>query len=183
MIESAAIYVRVSTEDQVDGVSLDDQERKCRAYAEALGVDVVAVYREEAASGGTSLRDRPIGTELLDDAALGRFGKVLVAKLDRFTRSVRHGAADLHALADNGVGVAFLDVGDGASADTSTPTGKLLLQILMSFAEFERDRIAERMSTGRAGAAVSLLQPLSLAPQLHPALKVAASVVGPSDIT
>lgn len=67
--------------------------------------------------------------------------------MDRLTLSMINGATDLEALAGAGVSVTFLDLG----VNTATEAGKLALRMLMAVADFERTRIATRMSTGRLG--------------------------------
>jgi len=139
----AVIYVRVSTDGQVDGTSLDEQIRVCRAFCEAKGWNVVAVFREEGASGAKA--SRPELDRLMLAVRAGEVDAVVVAKLDRFGRSVRHLAPTLGEFDD--AGVIFASVAE--SLDSSTMSGRLLRNILGSIAEFERDTIAQRMRSGR----------------------------------
>jgi len=139
----AVIYVRVSTDGQIEGTSLDEQIRVCRAYCEAKGWDVGAVFREEGASGSQAWR--PELDRLMLAVRAGEVNAVVCAKLDRFYRSMRHMAPTLGEFDDRGV--IFASVAE--SLDSSTMSGRLLRNILGSIAEFERDTIAQRMFSGR----------------------------------
>lgn len=88
--------------------------------------------------------DRPKFTELLKKLQPG--DELIVCKLDRFARSSKHGADLIQKLVDRGVRVNILNMG---IAD-NTSTGKLLLNIMFAFAEYEADMIAERTSEGKA---------------------------------
>src|SRR4051812_14840877 len=84
-----AIYLRVSSPKQVDGVSLEDQEVRCREYAQNQGWMVVAVYSEAGRSAFTENMVKRIAfQQMLDDAARRKFDIVLVYKLNRFARKV-----------------------------------------------------------------------------------------------
>ncbi|MCP4968099.1 MAG: recombinase family protein [bacterium] len=145
-----ATYARVSTEEQAseEATSLDEQQKKTDAYAISKDAEVVDRFTDDV-SGSISLADRPGGAELLSAARSGQFDLVVVAKLDRFSRNLVAGTADLQKLKSHGIGVVFLDFG----VDTSTPTGELMLSVMLAFADFERKRIRERMTDGRAGRA------------------------------
>jgi DNA invertase Pin-like site-specific DNA recombinase len=82
------------------------------------------------------------------DARRRRLDTVVVWRLDRFGRSLRHLATAIEDL--NAAGVTFVSLGE--NIDTSSPTGRLLLGIMGSFAEFERERIRERIHAGLARA-------------------------------
>src|SRR3954447_26676964 len=83
----AAIYLRVSTAEQADpglnGGSLESQEARCRALCEARGLEVVAVFTDAGASGGTL--DRPALTELREAVAAGKVGRVIVYAVERLS--------------------------------------------------------------------------------------------------
>ena len=89
---------------------------------------------------------RPELDRLMHDAALRRFDAVLVWKLDRFGRSVRNCLDGIEALRAHGV--RFLAVSQSIDTDESNPTSRLLLHILASVAEFERELIRERVRAG-----------------------------------
>lgn len=133
-------YVRVSTEGQADGgVSLDAQRAKLAAYCIALDLDLVAV-EVDAGLSAKSL-DRPGLTRALGMLTRGDAAALLVCKLDRLTRSVR----DLGALVDTYFAAgrwALLSVAD--SIDTRSAAGRLVLNVLASVAQWEREATAER---------------------------------------
>jgi site-specific DNA recombinase len=136
----AAGYARVSTDEQVaEGVSLENQESRIRAYAESQGWELLRIYREEGYSG--RIMERPELQRMLQDIRAGGIGVVLVYKVDRLTRRQK----DLWTLLEdefepNGVG--FKSVVE--PFDTTTASGKAFLGMLGVFAQLERDTIAER---------------------------------------
>ena len=131
-------YARVSGKTQERyGNSLDDQEVLLR------GAGCEKIYRDSYT--GTKI-DRPEFTKLLN--VLKRGDTLVITKLDRFARSAADGAKTLEALVARGVDVNILNMG---KAD-NTPMGKLMIHIMFSFAEFERDMIVERTSAGKARA-------------------------------
>ena len=129
-------YARVSTYGQAkDGNSLEDQEKKLRAAgAETIYSDVYT---------GTKI-DRPHFDELKEELKDG--DTLIVTKLDRIARSATQGTELVNELLDRGVTVKVLNM--GTIDDTST--GKLILGIMFSFAEFERDMIVQRTQEGKA---------------------------------
>jgi site-specific DNA recombinase len=86
----AAIYIRVSTEEQAEeGYSLAAQDRACRAYAESQGWSVVDVFADEGISGTKDAGKRPQLARLLTGVRNGTVEAIIVHKLDRLARSVR----------------------------------------------------------------------------------------------
>ena len=138
-----AIYTRVSTEDQAkEGYSLEVQREHLESFAMREGYEVFKVYCDEGISAYSTRR--PALQQLLVDAKAKRFGLVLVHKIDRFSRNLK----DLLMLVDelSSYGVAFKSASE--PFDTSSSVGMLMFQQLGSFAEFERNRIAERVFPG-----------------------------------
>jgi len=138
-----AIYIRVSTEDQAkEGYSLEVQREYLESFAKREGYEIFKVYCDEGISAYSTRR--PALQELLADAKAKKFELVLVYKIDRFSRNLK----DLLNLVDelSACGVAFKSATE--PFDTSTSTGKLMFQQLGSFAEFERNRISERVFPG-----------------------------------
>lgn len=129
-------YGRVSTSGQAtNGNSLEDQ----RSKLEEAGCDEIVLE----AYTGTKV-DRPKFTKLLAELEAG--DTLVVCKLDRFARSASEGSALVKELLARGVNVHILNMG----LIENTPTGRLILNVLLSFAEFERDMIVERTSEGKA---------------------------------
>ena len=135
-----AIYARVSTLDQ----NCEMQVRELREYATRRGWQVCGEYIDTGWSGAKA--SRPELDRLMRDAALRRFDAVLVWKLDRFGRSVRNCLDGIESLRAHGV--RFLAVSQSIDTDESNPTARLLLHILASVAEFEREMIRERVCAG-----------------------------------
>ncbi len=146
MNESKAIgYTRVSTRDQADsGASLASQRTKVEAYAVLHDLELVEVI-EDAGYSAKSL-DRPGMTKLLSLIRGRRIGVVVVAKLDRITRSVR----DLGELIElfQRSDVEFASVAD--HIDTSTASGRLVLNVMGSVSQWEREAIGERTAEALA---------------------------------
>jgi DNA invertase Pin-like site-specific DNA recombinase len=132
-----AIYVRVSTAAQ----SSEMQKEEILRYIQARGWSVGLTY-EDVASGKKD--DRPALKRLLKDAHLGRFAGVVVWKLDRFGRSVRHLVNTIHELTSLNIG--FISVRD--HIDLTTPAGRMMLTMLAAIAEFEAELIRERVRAG-----------------------------------
>ena len=118
------------------------QTREMQEYCEARKLEIVNVYADIGVSG--SKDSRPELNRLMTDARQRKFDTVLVWKLDRFGRSLRH---LVNALADlEAVGVTFISLKD--NLDLGTPSGRLMFQIIGAMAEFERALIQERVRAG-----------------------------------
>jgi DNA invertase Pin-like site-specific DNA recombinase len=133
----AAIYARVSTFDQEP----ENQLQELRRYVEARGWTGVE-YTDRGVSGAKDRR--PSLDALILDAKRRRFDVLVCWRLDRLGRNLKHLITlldDLQAL-----GVAFVSLAEGI--DATTPAGKLQLHILGAIAEFERERIRERVLAG-----------------------------------
>jgi putative DNA-invertase from lambdoid prophage Rac len=141
---NAAIYARVSTADQNCGMQLQE----LRDYAARRGWVVTREYVDTGWSGTKA--SRPELDRLMHDACRRLFDVVLVYKLDRFGRSVLHLNQQLATL--NSHGIRFISTSQALDTDQSNPTSRLLLQILASVAEFEREMIRERTLSGLRAA-------------------------------
>ena len=136
----AALYVRTSTTGQGNSVSL--QMSEMRQMARQRGWDAEE-YVDEGVSG--SKDSRPALDRMMDDARTGKFDLVAAWKLDRLGRSL---GGLLHIIADlQSWSVGFISLTD-SGIDTTSPQGRLLLQLLGAFAEFERSLIRERVQAG-----------------------------------
>src|SRR5215831_14609992 len=133
-------YMRVS---KADGSQTTALQRDALVTA---GVDVAQLY-EDQASG--RLDARPGLAAALK--ALRAGDTLVVWKLDRLGRDLRHLINTVHDLNDRGVGLKVL-AGQGAAIDTTTPAGKLIFGIFAALAEFERELIVERTKAGLAAA-------------------------------
>jgi DNA invertase Pin-like site-specific DNA recombinase len=139
MKRRVGIYARVST---ANGQSPESQLRDLRELAGRRNFRVVKEYIDQGVSGAT--HSRPALDELVADARRGRFDAVLIWKLDSLGRSLIHLARQLEEW--QGVGIELISCSEGL--DFTTPTGKLLFQVVSAFAEFERDCIRERVCAG-----------------------------------
>jgi DNA invertase Pin-like site-specific DNA recombinase len=137
-----ALYARVSTSDK--GQDPEMQLRELREYCERRGWTVFAEYVDVGVSGAKD--SRPQLNKLMADAKQRRFDAILVWKLDRFGRSLKHLVSALGEF--EALGVAFASLRD--SFDLTTPAGRLMFNMVASFAEFERDLIRERVKAGIA---------------------------------
>ncbi len=137
----AAIYARVSTLDQEP----ENQLQELRRYVEARGW-TAQEYVDHGVSGTKDRR--PALDRLVADARRRKLDTVVVWRLDRLGRSLKHLVTLLDELQAFGVGFVSLDEG----IDLQTPAGRLQLHILAALSEFERCRIAERVQAGLARA-------------------------------
>ena len=139
----AAIYVRVSTQDQAQhGFSLDAQQDSLQNYAKALGYEIFKIYRDE----GKSAKDlkRPEMINLLRDAEDKKFSAIFIYKLDRFSRSLKDLILTIDKLKEWNID--FVSLQD--KIETASASGKLMFHIISAFAEFERNIIGDRTKFG-----------------------------------
>jgi DNA invertase Pin-like site-specific DNA recombinase len=139
-----ALYARVSTSNGHQDPEL--QLRELREYADRRGWTITDEYVDHGVSGSNA--SRPALNRLLADAHQRRFDTVLVWKLDRFGRSLRHLVNTLAELEARGI--AFVSFRD--NLDLSTPSGRLMFQIIGAMGEFERALIQERVRAGLRNA-------------------------------
>jgi len=134
-------YCRVSTDEQAkEGISIHEQQNRLQAYCVSQGWNNYKFYIDDGYSAKNT--KRPQLQKLLNDCKQKNVSIVLVTKIDRFTRRLKD-MLDLHKfLEDNDS--SFCSASE--SFDTSTAVGRMMLQILVMFAEFERSRISERVT-------------------------------------
>ena len=143
-VRRVALYARVSTlHGQQDP---EMQLSELREYATRRGLSIHEEYVDQGVSG--SKESRPALNRLMSDAQRCKFDAVLVWKIDRFGRSLKH---LVNSLADlSAYGIAFISLRD--NLDLSTPSGRLMFQIIGAMAEFERALIQERVRAGLRNA-------------------------------
>lgn len=149
-MELAACYVRVSTQEQAQsGVSLDAQTERLFAYCSGVGLQPVRVIREEPISAAKPLAQRPGGKRLLQALVEGEVNNVVALKLDRLFRSTQDALAHIAQWDTDHVTLHLCDMG-GQHLNTSSAMGRMMLTLLASFAEFERNLISERTALALA---------------------------------
>lgn len=146
-----ALYIRVSTTEQAkEGYSLASQRRRLISFCEFKNWDVVEIYSDEGVSA-SSLKERPEAMRMMKDFKKGIFENVLILKVDRLCRNTR----DLLEVVDKAKKYNIKLNAVEEQIDYTTPTGKMMLTILGSFAELERSSINERMMAGREQKVIS----------------------------
>ena|SRR5215216_2037830 len=142
--ERVGLLMRVSAEEQRDRETIEIQEEFLDQYCRLYELEVADVYKDDGVSGTIPLHERPEGRRLLEDAKAGKFRTVLVQKLDRLGRTLLV-IVDAHdRLAESGVALRSAT----EPIDTSTPSGRLIFQMLASFAEYDRENIREKTQDG-----------------------------------
>lgn len=142
MSTRVALYMRVSTTDQ----HCANQRRDLQAYCQARGWTIVREFADEGVSGAKA--DRPALSTLRQEARRRAFDAVLVWRLDRAGRSLAHLVALVQEFHDRGI--TFVSLNEGI--DFGTAAGKLQFAVMAALAEFERDRLRERVLAGLARA-------------------------------
>ena len=137
----AAIYTRVSTEDQAkEGFSLDAQLEKLRAYCTARGWDIAGEYIDEGYSGRKTRR--PAYTKMMEE--IEKWDALLVIKMDRIHRNSKNFMLMMEDL--NRKGKEFVSMME--ALDTSTAMGRFVMDIIQRIAQLESEQIGERVYIG-----------------------------------
>jgi site-specific DNA recombinase len=142
--ERVALYLRVSSEEQCERETIDIQREFLAEYCRLYSYEVAQTYADDGVSGTIPLYERPEGRRLLKDSREGKFQTVLVKKLDRLGRTLLV-IVDAHDRLQE-AGVTLRSATE--PMDTSTPSGRLIFQMLASFAEYDRENIRERTQAG-----------------------------------
>jgi DNA invertase Pin-like site-specific DNA recombinase len=162
----AVVYLRVSTDEQAgSGLGLEAQEAACRRWADYRGVEVAAV-EVDVCSGGKLPADRDGFRRALARLETGAADCLLVAKLDRLTRSSRGLVDALDLSREHAFVLVILD----PECDTSTAAGRFVLGIMAEVAALERELIRERTRSALA-AKRARGERQGPGPQLDPALR------------
>lgn len=133
-------YVRVSTKEQSENFSMNDQENKIRSFCNTFDHELIEIYKDTFS--GASINRKGLN-ELLEK--LSGYDGLIVYKLDRLSRSAKHTLDIVDSL--KAAGKTLISVSE--NIDISTPQGKLFLTMISGFAEYEREVIKERVTNGR----------------------------------
>lgn len=144
--KACAIYIRVSSERQVQGYSLEGQKRYLKEWAEFEGMRVCGIYVEPGKSG-KSISGREVFQRMLEDISTGQIGidYVIVFKLSRFGRNAKDILNSLTYIQRYGVNLICKEDG----LDSSTSMGRMMITILGAVAEMERENIIAQTMLGR----------------------------------
>jgi len=142
----AALYARVSTEEQLEGYSIDAQRRAFHTLCEERGWAPHYEYIEAGRSAHTDdIRKRPVFKQAIDDALAGQYDVLVVHKLDRFSRNLRITLEYFEKLSK--AGVAFVSINE--QIDFSQPWGRFALAMLGAMAQFYSDNLSEETKKGK----------------------------------
>ena len=141
----AALYARVSSEEQVEGYSIDAQKRSFQSLARDKGWETYREYVDEGKSARTDdINKRPAFKEMITDALAGRFDVIVVHKLDRFARNLRITLEYFDKLSKTGI--SFVSINE--NMDFPTPWGRLALTLLGGLAQFYSDNLSQETKKG-----------------------------------
>lgn len=142
MANRAALYLRVSTQDQ----TTENQKRDLEKLCELRGWEIVETYQDDGISGAKGRTARPGLDQLLKDARRRKFDVAVFWSVDRLGRSTAQVTANMDDLEACGVSQFYFK----ESMDTSTAHGKAMLEMAAVFAKLERSMIQERVKAGIA---------------------------------
>lgn len=144
-----AIYVRVSTEDQAEKGTIENQIEFARKYCDLHRLEIFKFYKDDGFSGTIPLLNRPAAAEMMEDAKNGLFNVLLVYKLDRLGRSARVTLNSIYDLEAMDIQIKSMT----EPFDTTSPSGRFMITMLAGVADLERETILERMWHGANRAA------------------------------
>lgn len=147
-LKRVVLYIRVSTDMQVENFSISEQRQRLIDYCKAMGWLIVEIYIDAGYSGKDI--ERPAMQRMIESAKNKEFDIILVYKLDRLSRSQKD---TLFLIEDIFLPNSIDFVSVQENFDTGSPFGLAMVGILSVFAQLERSQIAERMSMGRIGRA------------------------------
>lgn len=144
-MKKACVYTRVSTQEQaMEGYSIEEQDRLCKAAIESKGWEYVGTYSDPGVSGRTM--ERPGLQKMIEEIKAGNIEAVAIYKLDRLSRKQRDTMIIIEdVFLKNNVALVSLN----ETLDTTSPWGRAMIGILSSFNQMESENIQERTQMGR----------------------------------
>ena len=142
----AALYARVSTDDQRERQTIDAQVNALRSFAPHWNIAIADEYLDDGISGTVPMHKRPEGARLMQDAEAGKHDVVIFYRMDRLARSLRNFLDIVDFFEKLDVGLRSMT----ETFDTTNPMGRFAVQMIAAVAELERGTIIERTSMGRA---------------------------------
>ena len=143
-MNKVAIYCRVSTEEQKERHSIENQIEYAKEYCAKQGLLSHDYYLDNGISGTIPFKERPEGKRLIKDAENGQFKTVVVWKIDRLGRDTKNSLTIAHELKELGINITSMT----EPFDTNTPMGEFMFTQLASFAKLERDTTIQRSLLG-----------------------------------
>lgn len=140
MVSTVALYIRVSTDEQVDGYSIDGQMDMLKAFCRRHNLTLYKAYID-AGKSAKSIQGRPLLQQLLVDAQQGCFQNVLVWKLNRLSRNHSDLLHMVKILNKSNVGIKSVT----EDINTDTTMGSFVVQVLSAIAELEREQICDNV--------------------------------------
>ncbi|AIF51856.1 recombinase family protein [Pelosinus sp. UFO1] len=144
-----AVYCRVSSEDQQERGTIENQIEFATKYCDLHQLNIVKWYKDDGISGTLPFESRPEASIMLQDAQEKKFDTLLFYRLDRFGRSARTILNGVHTLEQYGIKIKSMT----EPFDTGDPSGRFLLTILAGVADLERSNILDRLWHGTNRAA------------------------------
>ena len=144
-----AVYCRVSSEDQQERGTIENQIEFATKYCDLHQLNIVKWYKDDGISGTLPFESRPEASIMLQDAQEKKFDTLLSYRLDRFGRSARTILNGVHTLEQYGIKIKSMT----EPFDTGDPSGRFLLTILAGVADLERSNILDRLWHGANRAA------------------------------
>ncbi|BAU27585.1 site-specific DNA recombinase [Aneurinibacillus soli] len=144
-----AVYIRVSTEEQVERGTIENQIEFATKYCDLHKLEITEWYKDDGISGTIPLEQREAGKQLIQDGKDKKFDLLLIYRLDRLGRAARVILNAVHELEGYGIKIKSMT----EPFDTSDPSGRFLLTILAGVADLERSTILDRLWQGANRAA------------------------------
>lgn len=142
-------YLRVSTEQQLDGFGLDVQAETIQAWASRHGYELTQTFKDEGLSGTLDAQERPGLASALDAIKQGEADGIVVARLDRLARNLGVQEAVFALVWKHGGRVFSADIGEVLQDDPDDPMRTAMRQMVGVFAQLERGMISARLKAGR----------------------------------